>query len=95
MTRKPTAHICGRGSPFRKIHSPFIFKTHFSLLMPLEESHFTINYHYITPKDYQFIKEKVSDEIIILDDVPENMNLESSDDEEPMDVDIRFCVSHK
>ncbi len=36
------------------------------------------------------IKENVSDEIIILDDEPENVNLESSDDEEPMDVDIRF-----
>jgi hypothetical protein len=65
---------------------------HFSLLMPIGESHFTISYHYITPKDYQFINEKVSDEIIILDE-PEIVNLESSDDEESMDVDTCFVSS--
>jgi hypothetical protein len=61
--------------------------------MPIGESHFTISYHYITPKDYHFINEKVSDEIVILDDKPEIVNLESSDDEESMDMDMCFVSS--
>jgi hypothetical protein len=72
--------------------SIYLQHNHFSLLMPIGQSHFTINYHFITPKDCKFIKDKIPDDMIMIDDEPEIIDLESSGDEEPMDLDMEVVT---
>jgi hypothetical protein len=71
--------------------SIYLQHNHFSLLMPIGQSHFTINYHFITPKDCKFIKDKIPDDMIMLDDEPEIIDLESSGDDECAVMDVDLC----
>jgi hypothetical protein len=64
---------------------------HFTLLMPLSETHFRINYHFIIPKDCQSCNGKVQDDTFISDEELEVIDLESSDDDECVVMDVDLC----
>jgi hypothetical protein len=68
--------------------SIYLQHDHFTLLMPRSETHFKISYHFIFPKDCQFIKKKISEDMFIHDNEPMVINLESSDVEEPVVVGL-------
>jgi hypothetical protein len=70
--------------------SIYLRHSHFSLLVPLSDSHFSITYNYIAPMDSHFVNKKIQEDVSIFDEEPAAINLESSDDDGCvlMDVDV-------